>query len=116
VETWLKRLPLLRLYNERGRGLNAQTDMYLQSAQLFPSSTQEAGDIQTLLALVIAGIGVAILPHSIMHIAPASINQIPLTGRYVSWDVGIAWDDRYADLIRDNFIAMVGNTDASMPT
>ncbi|MGC6387049.1 LysR family transcriptional regulator [Ewingella sp. S1.OA.A_B6] len=107
VENWLNRLPLLRLYTERGRGLNAQTDMFLQSAQLFPSSTQEAGDIQTLLALVIAGIGVAILPESIMHIAPTTINRIPLTGSFVSWKVGIAWDERIPDLIRDNFIDMV---------
>lgn len=109
AEQWLSRLPLLRLYTERGRGLNAQTDMFLQAAQLFPSSTQEAGDIQTLLALVIAGIGVAILPQSIVHIAPATINQIPLSGRCVSWQVGIAWDERIPDLIRDNFIDMVMN-------
>lgn len=112
VENWLKRLPLLRLYTERGRGLNAQTDMFLQSAQLFPSSTQEAGDIQTLLALVIAGIGVAILPESIVHIAPTTINRIPLTGSFVSWKVGIAWDERIADLIRDNFIDMVMSNDS----
>lgn len=107
VEEWVNRLPLLRLFTERGRGLNAQTDMFLQSAQLFPSSIQEAGDIQTILALVIAGIGVAILPESIVHIAPAIINRIPLTGRCVTWKVGIAWDERLPDLIRDNFIGMV---------
>ncbi len=107
VDTWLQRLPLLRLYNERGRGLNAQIDMFLQSAQLFPSSTQEAGDIQTILALVIAGIGVAILPQSIVHIAPTSLHRIPLAGSFVSWKVGIAWNESLPDLIRDNFIDMV---------
>lgn len=107
VENWLNKLPLLRLYAERGRGLNAQTDMFLQSSQLFPSSTQEAEDIQTILALVIAGIGVAILPRSIVHIAPVSINRMQLTGSFVSWKVGIAWDERIPNLIRDNFIEMV---------
>ncbi|GBU14066.1 transcriptional regulator [Enterobacterales bacterium] len=107
VEEWINRLPLLRLHNERGRGLNAQIDMFLHSAQIFPSSTQEAGDIQTILALVIAGIGVAILPRSIVHIAPTTINRIPLTGHCVNWEVGIAWDARIPNLLRDNFIEMV---------
>ncbi|GAB2954522.1 hypothetical protein GCM10011328_25250 [Hafnia psychrotolerans] len=64
------------------------------------------------LALVIAGIGVAILPESIVHIAPTTINRIPLTGSFVSWKVGIAWDERIADLIRDNFIDMVMSNDS----
>src|SRR5471030_960911 len=109
VENWLKRLPLLRLHTERGRGLNTQTDIFLQSSQFFPSSIQKAGDIQTLLALVSAGIGVAILPQSILHIAPATVHRLPLTGDSVSWNVGIAWNAYIPDKVRDNFIDMVVN-------
>ncbi|TPG59264.1 LysR family transcriptional regulator [Ewingella americana] len=109
VENWLKRLPLLRLHTERGRGLNTQTDIFLQSSQFFPSSIQKAGDIQTLLALVSAGIGVAILPQSILHIAPATVHRLPLTGDSVSWNVGIAWNACIPDKVRDNFIDMVVN-------
>ncbi|MNP14249.1 hypothetical protein D3C76_1065620 [compost metagenome] len=57
--------------------------------------------------MVIAGIGVAILPTSVTHIAPPELVIIPLTGESVSWKVGIAWDASKEDVIRDNFIASI---------
>ena len=104
---WLKKLPLLRLYADRGRGLNAQTDRFLEENRCFASATQQAEDIQTIVALVIAGIGVALLPQSVIHIAPPGLNIIPLTGKAARWQVGIAWDAQTPDLIRDNFVKMV---------
>ncbi len=112
-DEWLKCLPLLRLYTERGRGLNAQTDLFLQSNQWYAPTTQEVEDIQTILALVIAGIGVALLPQSVVHIAPPGINIMPLSGENLSWQVGIAWDDRIQDWVRDNFIQQVMGSVAS---
>ncbi|EPD8657999.1 LysR family transcriptional regulator [Yersinia enterocolitica] len=112
-DEWLKYLPLLRLYTERGRGLNAQTDLFLQSNQWYAPTTQEVEDIQTILALVIAGIGVALLPQSVVHIAPPGINIMPLSGENLSWQVGIAWDDRIQDWVRDNFIQQVMGSVAS---
>jgi DNA-binding transcriptional LysR family regulator len=56
--------------------------------------------------MVIAGIGVAILPTSVTHIAPPELVIIPLTGSQ-SWKVGIAWDASKEDVIRDNFIASI---------
>ncbi|MDW9427644.1 LysR family transcriptional regulator, partial [Yersinia enterocolitica] len=108
-DEWLKYLPLLRLYTERGRRLNAQTDLFLQSNQWCAPTTQEVEDIQTILALAIAGIGVALLPQSVVHIAPPGINIMPLSGENLSWQVGIAWNNAIADLARDNFIKMVAS-------
>lgn len=107
VAEWLAKRPLLRLYDERGRGLNAQIDHFLHDNGLFISSTQLTDDIQTIIAMVIAGIGVAILPTSVTHIAPPELVIIPLTGESISWEVGIAWDASREDVIRDNFIASV---------
>jgi Transcriptional regulator len=104
---WLAKRPLLRLYDERGRGLNTQIDRYLHDNDLFISSTQLTDDIQTIVAMVIAGIGVAILPTSVTHIAPPELVIIPLTGESISWKVGIAWDASKEDVIRDNFIASI---------
>lgn len=104
---WLAKRPLLRLYDERGRGLNTQIDRYLHDNDLFISSTQLTDDIQTIVAMVIAGIGVAILPNSVTHIAPPERVIIPLTGESISWQVGIAWDASKEDVIRDNFIASI---------
>lgn len=107
VAEWLTKRPLLRLYDERGRGLNAQIDRFLHDNGLFTSSTQLTDDIQTIVAMVVAGIGVSILPTSVTHIAPPELMIIPLTGESISWEVGIAWDASREDVIRDNFIASV---------
>lgn len=104
---WLKNRPLLRLHTERGRGLNTQIDRFLQDNALYTSSTQLADDIHTIVALVIAGTGVALLPQSVIHIAPPGLNIIPLSGKSLSWQVGIAWHASTEDLIRDNFIARI---------
>ena len=104
---WLKKRPLLRLHAGRGRGLNAQIDRFLHDNGLFISSTQLSDDIQTIVALVIAGTGVALVPYSVMHIAPPELVIIPLTGESLSWKVGIAWNASREDVIRDNFIASI---------
>ncbi|MGC4127902.1 hypothetical protein [Enterobacter sp.] len=54
--------------------------------------------------MVVAGIGVAILSKSVTHIAPPELMVTPLTGKSISWRVGIAWDASKENLIRDNFI------------
>jgi DNA-binding transcriptional LysR family regulator len=107
VEQWLAKLPLLRLYTERGRGLNLQTDLFLQANRLHPSSSQQVEDIQTIVALVVAGIGVALLPQSVAHIAPTGFTMVPISGETSAWQVGIAWDGQAEDRIRDNFIATI---------
>jgi len=107
VADWLKQCPLIRLHAERGRGLNEQIDRFLYDNGLFILSTQLTDDIQTIVALVIAGTGVAIVPYSVMNIAPPELVIIPLTGESVSWKVGIAWNASKEDVIRDNFIASI---------
>lgn len=97
-------LPLLQLTPKRGRGLSDQSLRFIAAHRLTPNVVQQAGDIQTLLALVAAGVGVALLPHSITHIAPASIDILPLSGEETEWQVGIAWDPQRADALRDNFV------------
>lgn len=111
VERWLKTLPLLRLYPQRGGGLNAQTELFLHTRHLFASSTQQVEDIQTIVALIAAGIGIALLPQSVVHIAPPGLNIIPLTGDATSWQVGIAWDPLITDKVRDNFVQVVKDID-----
>ncbi|CAI1578235.1 MULTISPECIES: LysR family transcriptional regulator [Serratia] len=97
-------LPLLQLTPKRGRGLSDQSLRFIAAHRLTPNVVQQAGDIQTLLALVAAGVGVALLPHSITHIAPAGIDILPLSGEETEWQVGIAWDPQRTDALRDNFI------------
>ncbi|CAI0921062.1 LysR family transcriptional regulator [Serratia quinivorans] len=97
-------LPLLQLTPKRGRGLSEQSLRFIAAYQLVPNVVQQAGDIQTLLALVAAGIGVALLPRSVSHIIPVGIDILPLSGEQTEWQVGIAWNPQQVDVLRDNFI------------
>lgn len=103
-------LPLLQLTPKRGRGLSEQSLRFIAAHQLTPNVVQQAGDIQTLLALVAAGIGVALLPHSVSHIIPVGIDILPLSGEQTEWQVGIAWNPQQADALRDNFIQVAQAT------
>jgi DNA-binding transcriptional LysR family regulator len=107
VEQWLAKHPLLRLQSGRGQGLNGQIDLFMHEQHYQASSEQYAADIHTLLAMVLAGLGVALLPQSIVHIAPSDLNILQLKGRALSWQTGIAWDPRIEDGVRDKFIEMV---------
>lgn len=99
--------PLLQLEPSRGRGLSEQALRFIAVQGLRANVVQQAEDIQTLLALVAAGIGVALLPQSIVYIAPAGVDILPLSGEQTQWQVGLAWDPQRPDALRDNFILQV---------
>ena len=103
----LEQLPLLRLTPTQGQRFNRQIDQFLAFHNCYPVVAQYAGDNQTLLALVAAGLGVAIVPQSAVFIAPEEVDIIPLSGDYTRWDIGIAWNPHYDNPIRDAFIQLV---------
>ncbi|MNZ99476.1 DNA-binding transcriptional activator XapR [compost metagenome] len=71
---------------------------------------QEAEDIQTLVALVAAGIGNAILPRSVSFIAGPDVTLYPLSGPYSEWEISLVWNPSFADPIRDRFLQLVRET------
>ena len=103
----LEQLPLLRLTPTQGQRFNRQIDQFLAFHNSYPVVAQYAGDNQTLLALVAAGLGVAIVPQSAVFIAPEEVDIIPLSGDYTQWYIGIAWNPHYDNPIRDAFIQLV---------
>lgn len=108
----LSELPLLRLITEQGTDLNRQVDDFMRFNHVAPRILQEANDIQTLIALVAAGMGTAIVPETAIYIAPTGIEMIPLSGAYSSWEVGMVWNSAQQDRSRDLFISMVKNDKA----
>lgn len=104
------RFPLLQLEPSRGRGLSEQALRFIAAQGLRANVVQQAEDIQTLLALVAAGIGVALLPQSIAFIAPAGVDILPLSGEQTQWQVGLAWNPQRPDALRDNFIQSILNS------
>ncbi|WP_294900897.1 LysR family transcriptional regulator [Tatumella sp. UBA2305] len=106
---WLSQCRLLQLTKIRGEGLFAQITMFLKANQLVPQSVSEADDIQTLLARVSAGEGIALLPASVANILPQGVSLHPVVGENSHWQTGIAWDPRIKDPLRDNFLDTVFN-------
>ena len=105
----LSAYPLLKLINDRGPNLNHHTERFLAFNEVKMTIRQEARDIQTLLALVAAGVGIALVPESAARISPAGTGIIPLHGPYTQWDVAMVWNTLKEDKLRDVFIAMVKN-------
>lgn len=106
VEQALTRQPLLQMVGHRCPGLTQQIAGFLGANRL-TGMIQEAEDIQTLVALVAAGIGNAILPRSVSFIAGPEVTLYPLSGPYSEWEISLVWNPSFADPIRDRFLTLV---------
>ncbi len=104
--------PLLQMVGHRCPGLSQQIAGFLGANRL-TGMIQEAEDIQTLVALVAAGIGNAILPRSVSFIAGPDVTLYPLSGPCSEWEISMVWNPGFADPIRDHFIQLAI---ASQPT
>jgi len=102
----LTRQPLLQMVGHRCPGLSQQIARFLGANRL-SGIIQEAEDIQTLVALVAAGIGNAILPRSVGFIAGKEVTLYPLSGPWSEWEISLVWNPEFADPIRDRFLELV---------
>lgn len=109
VEWALAHQPLLQMVGHRCPGLSQQIASFLGANRL-TGMIQEAEDIQTLVALVAAGIGNAILPRSVSFIAGPDVTLYPLSGPYSEWEISLVWNPSFADPIRDRFLQLVRET------
>ncbi|MGL5178046.1 MAG: LysR family transcriptional regulator [Aeromonas veronii] len=106
VQQALTSQPLLQMVGHRCPGLSQQIAGFLGANRL-TGMVQEAEDIQTLVALVAAGIGNAILPRSVSFIAGSDVTLYPLSGPSSEWEVSMVWNPDFADPIRDHFVRQV---------
>ncbi|HHQ4748271.1 TPA: LysR family transcriptional regulator [Aeromonas veronii] len=106
VQQALTSQPLLQMVGHRCPGLSQQIAGFLGANRL-TGMVQEAEDIQTLVALVAAGIGNAILPRSVSFIAGPDVSLYPLSGPSSEWEVSMVWNPDFADPIRDHFVRQV---------
>lgn len=97
---------LLQMVGHRCPGLSQQIAGFLGANRL-TGMVQEAEDIQTLVALVAAGIGNAILPRSVSFIAGPDVTLYPLSGPNSEWEISMVWNPDFADPIRDHFVRQV---------
>ena len=107
IVTELSKWPYLKLAQHRGPGLDRQIQQYCLANKIDLSKTQEADDILTLLALVSANIGFTIVPRSAQFIGNTDVEFIPLEGEYATWPVGLIWNGKSENPLRDRFVEFV---------
>ena len=105
---WLDGRPMVRLVPERGPGLTAQIGKLYDELGCRPAVLQEAGDLQTVLALVAAGVGPAVVPASAVAIAPAAVRLLPVPGEAPTWWVGAAWNPANPSPLIPHFLTAAG--------
>jgi DNA-binding transcriptional LysR family regulator len=87
----LRDYDFVALRDGRGPGLASQIQAWCRVYSFSPRVVQEADDIQTVLALVAAGLGCAIVPASAATLLPGQLKIFLLPGSEAVWRVGAAW-------------------------
>ncbi|MFB9849773.1 LysR family transcriptional regulator [Micromonospora andamanensis] len=104
---WLGEQPLVRLAHAKGSGLAAQIDRLCAAWHIRPGTLHETHDLQTVLALVAAGAGPALVPATAAHIAPPTVTFTRLDDPAAVWNVGIAWQPAQPTGLIANFLAVL---------
>jgi DNA-binding transcriptional LysR family regulator len=90
VEDLIGSLGLVSLARSGNPGFVALIDDYLAAVNLRPRILQRAQNIQTVLALVTAGIGVALVSARAGAIAPG-VRLLPVGHPAARWQIALAW-------------------------
>ncbi|ALG10681.1 LysR family transcriptional regulator [Kibdelosporangium phytohabitans] len=98
---------LVRLGRAKGPGLTGQVDKLCEAWGIQPATLYETHDLQTVLALVAAGVGPALVPATAARIAPAGVTLTALDHPAAVWDVGIAWRPAQDTALVANFLSVL---------
>lgn len=93
VEALIRELGLICLARSGNPGFVALIDNYLEAVGLRPRILQRAQDIQTVLALVTAGIGAALVSARADAIRPG-LRLLPVGHPAARWRIALAWAQR----------------------
>lgn len=72
-----------------------------------PNIVQEANTEQSTLALVAAGMGVALVPSSSVNGCPAGVRLLPLEGTLPPWEVTVVWPEHGHGPIMERLLEVV---------
>lgn len=90
-----------------GPGLYDQIVSFCQQANFSPKVVQEAVQMQTIIGLVSANVGVALVPASLQNLQRAGVVYKPLEGATPHVEVAIAWrSDNITPVLREFLLAI----------
>ena len=94
-----------------GQGFHDQLASLCLHAGFVPHVVQQAGRLQTVLGLVAAGFGVALLPASLAACMPAGVVMLPLQSDAPAplrqLDLYMAWDPQRTSPVRERLLAQL---------
>lgn len=102
----LNEIGFIALQRSRGPGLAAQIDRWCLERRFVPNVTQQAEDVQSVLASVAAGVGIAFIPsHAQQLLRDATV--LELRGKEAKWRVGLAWPSARDNPLATRFASFV---------
>jgi DNA-binding transcriptional LysR family regulator len=105
----LNELPFVGLQRERAPGLYEHIVRFCTRCGLHPRFVHHANESLTILALVAAGVGVAIMHKSALQNPVRGVVIHPITDPTANWDVGLAWNTDTTDRIVLNCVSLVSS-------
>ena len=87
--------------------LAEQTAAFLRDNELIAEPVSATNDIHSLLALIAGGNGFALLPASVENFLPVGVKLITLWGKQNIWNIGVAWNPKINNQMRDEFLQIV---------
>nr|WP_315847215.1 LysR substrate-binding domain-containing protein [uncultured Achromobacter sp.] len=110
----LKDEPFVASPRRLGQGFHDQLIQLCQTAGFVPRVAQEARQLQTVVALVAAGFGVALLPASLAQTAGGDVVFRPIAAdapaSLLHLDLLIGWNPERASPVRDRLVVAVRQT------
>ncbi|WP_026554951.1 LysR family transcriptional regulator [Arthrobacter sp. 35W] len=91
LRQWFEGRPVIRLVAARGPGLAAQCRALFSDLGCSPQVLHETSDLLTVLALVAAGVGPAVVPASAATVVPQGVQLLPIDRASSVWSVGVGW-------------------------
>ncbi|MEU9867490.1 LysR family transcriptional regulator [Actinomadura sp. NPDC048021] len=107
VARWAAGRPFVALAQVKGPGLASQIEAFRACLGVDTEVVQEAHDLQTVLALVAAGVGVAFVPVSAGSIAPAQVMLKAVDHEAATWQIGAVWNRQARNPLTGNFVTVV---------
>lgn len=90
-------------------GLYDQIEAICRRAKFKPSVAQEATQIQTIISLVSAGLGVAIVPQSMQTLHREQVVYRPLAGKSVMTEMAIAYEKDNPSMALRSFLGVLAS-------